>query len=159
MTDAFSLPSSTGRESVTWRIRGRGEGAVGTVLTCEVTLAGSYYDGVLASGEQAPDFCLALRGLKLWARDLERLVERIETWLVESSQAARPIALSCSMGGLFDQSLLFELGPRDDTLSGGRPVASFRYITGRMTGEMVFPTDPSCLRGFVEGIRESALGA
>ena len=59
----------------------------------------------------------------------------------------------CTMGRLFDQSLLFELGVRGDTLAGGQPVATFRYVVGRMRGEMNFPTEPSRLRELARGIR------
>jgi hypothetical protein len=155
----FALSSSTGSETVTWDVREREEGTCGTAITCDVTLAGSYFEGLFASGGREPDFRLVLRELRLSVRDLERLVDPIDAWLADVSPGRPPIALVCSMGGLFDQSLLLELGPRDDTLSGGRPVARLRYVVGRMTGEMIFPTDSSCLSCFVDGIRTSALRA
>jgi len=160
MATAWMLSSSTDRESVSWAVRSTEDGKDGRTLVCDVTFAGHYYDGVLDSGVVEPDFRLVLRGLALRAHDLERLVDRLEAWLAlpPSEQARAPVALACSMGGLFDQSLLFELGTRDDMLAGQRPVATFRYIVGRMTGAMSFPTDPDCLRGFVEGVK-SALGA
>jgi hypothetical protein len=45
------------------------------------------------------------------------------------------------------------LGRRDDTLSGGEPVATFRFVTGRLKGEMVFLTDRDRLQELNEGIR------
>jgi len=159
-TRGWVLSSSSGRESVSWRVRSIDRGKDGLVLVCDVTLAGFYYDGVLDSGAVEPDFRLVLHGLELRTRELERLVDRLEAWraLSLSELASAPITLECSMGDLFDQSLLFELGRKDDTLAGGRLVATFRYVVGRMTGEMSFPTDPGCLRGLADGIK-TALGA
>jgi len=153
-TWGWMLSSGCGRESASWVVRSIDRSKDGSTLVCDVTLAGIYYAAVLDSRAAEPDFRLALHGLKLWTRELERLVDSLEAWLaLPLPELARvPIALECSMGGLFDQSLRFELGARDDTLAGGKPVATLRYIVGRMTGQMWFPIDSGCLRGFADGI-------
>jgi hypothetical protein len=135
----FELRSITDRESVAWTVRERASDA----LVCDAGLSGTYYDRVLDPVGGEPDFLLVLRGLRLPLHELERLAGELE---------AGSIALACSMGRLFDQSLLFELGVRDDTLAAGRPLATFRYVVGRMRGEMVFPTDPSRLSSLARGI-------
>jgi hypothetical protein len=135
----FELRSITDRESVAWTVLERGR----DTLVCDASLAGAYYDRVLGPAAGEPDFLLVLRGLRLPVPELERLAGELE---------AGSIALACSMGRLFDQSLRFELGVRDDTLAAGRPVATFRYVVGRMRGEMVFPTDSTRLSSLARGI-------
>ena len=135
----FELRSITDRESVAWTVLERGSDA----LVCDANLSGTYYDRVLGPAAGEPDFGLVLRGVRLPLHELERLAGELE---------AGSVALACSMGRLFDQSLLFELGVRDDTLTAGRPVATFRYVVGRMRGEMVFLTDSSRLSSLARGI-------
>ncbi len=120
----WTLSSSTGRESVSWAVRSIDRDPDGPTLVCDVTLDGFYYDDVLDSGAAEPDFGLTLRSLALRTHELERLVDQLERGLALPPQELRSIALACSMGGLFDQSLRFELGTRDDTLAPDKPVAT-----------------------------------
>jgi len=101
------------------------------------------------------DYGLVLKGLAICVTELERLATFLDSWLRLSlaEQTQHAPSIECSVGGLFDQSLVMCLGERDDTLSGGKPVATFRYVTGRMKGELSFVTDQSCLRALSDGIR------
>lgn len=150
---SWTLASSTGREKATWVVR-QAEGAGGdAALRCHIILEGRFFGETLGSGSPAaspaasPDFRLEINGLAIRISTLQRLHDHLARWLdlpLSGMRAAR-LALDCDMGGLFDQDVRLILGDRADTLSSGRPVATVKYVVGRMSGEMVFVTDQSCL--------------
>ncbi len=151
----WQLSSSSGRETVRWDVREvrATEGA----LVCDVRLEGQYFGDGLGEASAAPDYGLLFRGLAIRVADLERLCSYLGEWLrlPIGEQARHPLSVVCDVGGLFDQSLTLSLGHRDDTLSGGHPTATFRYIAGRLTGELSFVVDPSCLQVLCDGIGEA----
>jgi hypothetical protein len=152
----WELPSNSGREVSRWTVTEvRGEAAEKT-YRCDVALEGRFYGDTLGSAvvDEIKDFSLVVRGLQLRHQELSRLVDRLRQWLSLPLAALkdRSLEFSCGMGGLFDQSLLLTLGQRDDTISGGRPVATLAYIVGRMNGELSYPVDPSCLEILADGI-------
>lgn len=123
---------------------------------CDIHLAGEYYGASLAeSRSEVRDYSLTLRGMAVGISELQRMCSTIESWLDLSlaEQARQRLGLECSVGGLFDQSVILKLGRRDDMISGGNPVATFMYLVGSMRGELVFVTDQSCLRELTTGIR------
>jgi len=155
----WELPASSGRERAVWKVvRRENDG-----FCCDVELRGRYFGELLEAAPQAAlprsDFVLELRGLQLLAVDLQRFADHLREWLqlplAELRQ--RSLAVSCGMGGLFDQHLQLELGPRDDTISAGRPVATLGYVVGRLRGELSYVVDPGCLEILERGIR-AALG-
>src|SRR5262249_25093557 len=147
-SSSWQLTSSSGREWVRWDLQEVHAREQRAALICDIHLEGQYF-GAALGGEATGvrDYHLLLGGLAIGRDELERLSLYLRQWLQLplAQQARRPPALTCNVGGLFDQSLTMTLGQRDDTLSGGRPVATFRYIVGRLTGELSFVTDQSCL--------------
>lgn len=157
---SWHLNSSSGRDSVSWDAVADLPRAQPEVVLCDIQLAGEYYGAALAdSASGLRDYSLTLRGMAVGMRELQRMCSTIESWLDLSlaEQARQRLGLDCSVGGLFDQSLVLSLGSRDDIISGGKPVATFKYLVGSMRGELVFVTDQSCLRELTTGIR-AALG-
>ena len=159
MITSWQLKSSSGRESVCWEIREFPAPRRTNALICDIHLAGQYF-GVTLGGHASElrDYTLALRGLAVGVAEIERLAAFLRSWLQLplGEQAQHPLSLECKVGGLFDQNVIMVLGDRADTLAGGKPVATFRYVTGRLRGELSFVTDQSCLQSLVEGI-EAAL--
>jgi hypothetical protein len=152
---SWQLSSNSGRESVSWEIREFPAVQRDHAFVCDIRLAGQYFGPTLGGdASKPPDYDLVLRGLAVGVAELERLATFLRTWLQLplAEQAAHPLALECKVGGLFDQNVIMVLGERDDILSGGKPVAAFRYVTGRLKGELSFVTDQSCLRGLSDGI-------
>lgn len=156
----WQLDSSSGDESVRWDVREERPGRDGKTLVCDVFLSGRYFGAELRSPTSGgPDFSLVLGGLEIGTVELDRLAAYIREWLQLQpiEQINHPPAFECSVGALHDQSLILSLGPRDDIASDGKPVATFRYIVGRLTGEFVFVTDQTCLRRLVEGIERKSV--
>ncbi|HEV8199730.1 MAG TPA: hypothetical protein VGS03_06890 [Candidatus Polarisedimenticolia bacterium] len=154
---SWQLASGTGREHMTWTARGIDDSGAETTLVCDVALAGRFFGAALEArpaGKQ-PDFHLDIRGLTVTVSTLERLHDHLTRWLSlpPFEQSRTPLGLDCDMGSLFDQHVRLLLGERADTLSGGRPVATVRYVVGRMTGEMWFATEADGLSTFSEQIR------
>jgi hypothetical protein len=154
---SWQLASATGREHITWSARGlEGSGAEDSIL-CDVALSGRYYGAALEArpATAPPDFHLGIRGLAVWVSTLERLHDHLTRWLSLSplEQKNTALGLDCDMGSLFDQHVRLLLGERADTLSGGQPVATVRYVVGRMTGELWFATEATGLSTFSEQIR------
>ena len=156
MSGSWALVSRSGRERVTWHVRAvEGTGA-DAVLTCDIALSGQFFGESLGSGrpEAPPDFSLEIRGLLLRLSTLQRLYDHLKRWLdlpLAEMRSTR-LRLDCDMGGLFDQDVRLLLGERADTLSSGHPVATVKYIVGRMSGELSFVTDPSCLASLCEEV-------
>ena len=155
----WSLVSNSGRERITWLptgIEGIGDEAA---LRCDIVLEGRFFGEALESGPPgAPaDFALTIRGLSVRVSTLERLFDLLKQWrdLPLSQMRTRRLELDCDMGGLFDQQVRLIVGDRSDTLSSGHPVATVRYVVGRMSGELSFVTDQSCLFGLQAGIGEA----
>jgi hypothetical protein len=155
---SWALFSNSGRESVRWDPHhGPGLRRANTIV-CDISLAGQYFGHTLGEDvTELRDYTVQLKGLAIGVEELERIASFLESWLrlPLAEQARSKLALDCAVGGLFDQSLMMSLGPRADVLSGGNPVATFRFVAGRLKGELTFVTDPSCLRRFCEGIRAS----
>lgn len=157
----WDLPSVSGREAARWIItgcHGQGEDAA---LTCDVRLEGRYFGDLLDASPrgETPDFALLLRGLDLRRRDLDRLAGHLAAWSVLPPAALGDdgAGFTCAMGALFDQRLILGVGRRDDTRSGGRPVATLTYGVGRMRGELSYVVDHHGLRHLATGIAR-ALG-
>jgi hypothetical protein len=156
MTGAsWTLVSNSGREKVTWfaRRRERGDDAV---LTCDILLEGQFFGDALGSGrpDPPPDFGLEIRGLAIRLSTLQRLHEHLQRWLelpLAEMRTSR-LELDCDMGGLFDQHVHLILGDRADILASGHPVATVKYLVGRMSGELSFLTDPSGLASLCEDL-------
>ena len=148
---SWHLNSSSGRESVRWQVSSHRPDA----FVCDILLSGQYFGATLGgSSTEPPDYSLVLKSLTIGVEELGRLAAFLSSWLALpiAEQARHPPAFECAVGGLFDQIILMELRERSDVLSGGKPVVSFRYITGRLKGELSFVTDQSCLRELSEGI-------
>jgi hypothetical protein len=156
---SWQLNSASGRESVCWEIREFPTQRRSNALICDIHLAGQYFGVTLGGNASEPrDYTLVLRGLAVGVAEIERLATFLRSWLQLpiAEQARHPLALECKVGGLFDQDVIIVLGDRADTLAGGKPVVTFRYVTGRLRGELSFVTDQNCLQGLFEGI-EAAL--
>lgn len=141
----WTLASASGREIARWIVTGERDDA----LACDVHLEGRYLGETLggASRESTPDFSLAMRGLEIPRRDLDRLVAHLDAWL-----ALPPVALAdpasglrCGMGALFGQRLDLEIGAREDVASAWRPVATIAYTVGRLRGEFTLIVDAAPL--------------
>jgi hypothetical protein len=154
---SWTLVSGTGREQVAWTARGRDDAGSGTAIPCDLTLAGRFYGAALEDRVPAPhpDFHLEIRGLAVPVPTLERLHDHLARWIDLSPIERRnaPLGLDCDMGSLFDQHVRLLLGERADTLSAGQPVATLRYVVGRLAGEMWFATDADALTRWSEEIR------
>lgn len=153
---SWQLSSHGGREQVTWHAR-RAEGTGDeAVLTCDIVLVGRFFGETLGSGppDASPDFSLEIRGLAVRIPTLQRLHDHLTRWLdlpLAEMRTAR-LEVDCDMGGLFDQDVRLILGDRQDTLSSGRPIATLKYLVGRMSGELSFVTDPTCLVSLRDGV-------
>ena len=148
---SWHLNSSSGRESVCWQVLSHGHGA----FVCDILLSGEYFGATLGGDPAGPrDYTLVLKNLSIGVEELGRLAAFLNSWLElpMAEQAQHPPTFECAVGGLFDQVVIMDLRERNDVLSGGKPVVTFRYITGRLTGELSFVTDQSCLRELSEGI-------
>jgi|KBSSwiStaDraftv2_1062776.scaffolds.fasta_scaffold615487_2 hypothetical protein len=154
---SWQLASSTGREAVTWVARSVDDSGPETALVCDVALAGRFYGAALEArpATAQPDFHLDIRGLAITVSTLERLHDHLTRWLSlpPLEQRKTALGLDCDLGSLFDQHVRLLLGERADTLSGGQPVATVRYVVGRMTGELWFAAEPDGLSSFSEQIR------
>jgi hypothetical protein len=152
----WELVSSSGRESARWTVVRENRAANEPVLFCDVALAGNYFGEPLSVDTVRPgrDFTLEMHGLAVPISTLIRLLTIMRTWLTLSLSELRSsnLALDCEMGGLFDQRVALVIGDRADTISSGHPVATMKYVVGRMKGELSFVTDQSCLASFCRGI-------
>jgi len=156
---SWQLVSGAGREKITWTARALdGSGSEDAIL-CDVTLEGRYFGAALEMrpASETPDVHLEIRKLAVTVSTLERLHDHLTRWLSLPSfeQRRTPLGVDCDMGSLFDQHVRLLLGERADTLSGGQPVATVRYVVGRMTGEMWFATEAEELSMFSEQIRSA----
>lgn len=155
---SWSLVSNSGRERVRWLARAIEKAGAEAALRCDIFLEGRYFGASLDSeaADDPADFRLEIRGLSVRITTLERLHDHLKRWLdLPLSELRRTrLDLDCDMGGLFDQQLRLIVGERPDVLSSGHPVATVKYIVGRMSGEMAFVTDQSCLSGLRMGIGE-----
>lgn len=156
---SWGLVSSSGRDRVTWLATAIEDGGDGPALRCDIALEGRFFGESLDSGsrEPGPDFRLDIRGLAIGISTLVRLHDHLKRWLdLPLAEMGRTrLELDCDMGSLFDQQVLLIVGQRADVLSSGHPVATVKYIVGRMSGEMSFVTDQSCLSGLRAGIGET----
>jgi hypothetical protein len=154
---SWRLASGTGREKVTWTARAFERSGSEDAITCDVTLAGRYFPASLDARDAGgtPDFHLELRGLAVTISTLERLHDHLTRWLAlsPSERSQTGLSVDCDLGSLFDQHIRLLLGERSDTLSAGQPVATLRYVVGRMTGEMWFATDADSLTDFSQQVR------
>lgn len=155
-TDFWELPSNSGREVSRWTVIETCGSGDERAYRCDIALEGQFYSEMFDSAAVGDlrDFGLVIHGLMLRHHELQRLVSHLREWLSlpPAELRDRSLDLTCGMGGLFDQSLRLALGQRDDTLSGGRPVATLVYLVGRMKGELSYPVDPSCLKIMADGI-------
>jgi predicted N-acetyltransferase YhbS len=173
---SFRLASESGRESIRWEVRERRETRLGPALRCDVSLAGAYFGEGLADttatapasgvpGESAddapmrpvpgaPDYLLVFRNFMVGLAEMTLLHAYLDEWLrlSASEQASHPLGIDCTLGSLFDQSLVLAIGRRADVLSGGLPVATLRFVAGRTEGEMSFVAGPAALREFSRGL-------
>jgi hypothetical protein len=156
---AWRLSSGGGREKATWVARSLDDSGPETAIVCDVTLSGRFFGASLDArgAEEHPDFDLEVRGLAVTVSTLERLHDHLTRWLSLPAleQRRTTLGLDCDMGSLFDQHVRLLLGERPDTLSAGQPVATLRYVMGRMAGEMWFATDADGLGRFSEEVRSA----
>jgi GNAT superfamily N-acetyltransferase len=152
----FRLASESGRESIRWEVRERRETRLGPALRCDVSLTGAYFGEGLADAPArpvpgAPDYLLVFA-------EMTRLQSHLDVWLSlpASEQAGHPLGIDCTLGSLFDQSLVLAIGPRADVLSGGLPVATLRFVAGRTEGEMSFVAGPAALQELSRGLAACA---
>jgi hypothetical protein len=156
MIRSWRLNSNSGRETVCWKVREGPRSNHANAFVCDIHLTGQYFGATLGGdSSELRDYSLVLKGLAIGVAELERLATFLHTWLQLplAEQGHHPPSFDCKVGGLFDQSLIMSLGERDDTISGGKPVVTFRYLTGCLKGELSFVTDQSCLLELSEGIR------
>ena len=158
---SWELPSNSGREVCRWTVVASEGAGAERVYRCDVVLEGAFHEAILG-GESggSTDYSLAIRGLQVGVRELDRLNQWVREWLSLSLRELyeRELELDCTMGSLFDQHLGLTLGRRDDTIhTVGQTVATLRYFVGRMRGELSYPVDPTCLRTLADGI-ERTLG-
>lgn len=163
---AFRLASGSGREAIRWEVRERSDTRQGPALRCDVSLTGCYFGEGLADASPgdlgapvrlvspAPDYLMVFRNFMVGIAEMSRLQTHLDTWLAlpPREQAAHPLGIDCTLGSLFDQSLVLAFGRRADVLSGGLPVATLRYVAGRTSGEMSFVAGPEPLRAFARSL-------
>jgi GNAT superfamily N-acetyltransferase len=155
----FRLASESGRESIRWEVRERRETRLGPALRCDVSLTGAYFGEGLADAPVrpvpgAPDYLLVFRNFMVGLAEMNRLQTHLDEWLrlSASEQASHPLGIDCTLGSLFDQSLVLAIGQRADVLSGGLPVATLRFVAGRTEGEMSFVAGPAALQELSRGL-------
>jgi N-acetylglutamate synthase-like GNAT family acetyltransferase len=150
----FRLASDSGRESIRWEIRERRDTRSVPALRCDVSLTGCYFGEGLGD-TPAPDYLMVFRNFMVGVAEMTRLHATLDAWLAlpPREQAAHPPGIDCTLGALFDQSLVLSLGRRADVLSGGLPVATLRYVAGRTEGNMSLVTGPAALAEFSRGLR------
>lgn len=159
----WELPSNSGREVGRWSVtalhRERGE----TTLCCDVELEGRFFGEAPAMGSphELQDYHLVIHGLYLRRSELSRLVRALRDWLDLPPERLRDHAFEWSggMGGSSDQHVRLTFGQREDVLSDGHPVATVEFAVGRLSGELSYPTDQSCLRLLVEGVEYALANA
>jgi len=161
---AFRLASESGRESIRWEIRERRDTRLGPALRCDVSLTGCYFGEGLADTPAddapvrpvpgAPDYLMVFRNFMVGLAEMTRLQAHLDTWLALSprEQASHPLGIDCTLGSLFDQSLVLAIGQRADVLSGGLPVATLRFVAGRTEGEISLVAGPTALRELSRGL-------
>jgi GNAT superfamily N-acetyltransferase len=153
---AFRLASESGRESIRWEVRERRETRLGPALRCDVSLTGCYFGEGLAEtpASKVPDYLMVFRNFMVGLAEMARLQAHLDEWLglSASEQAGHPLGIDCTLGSLFDQSLVLAIGQRKDVLSGGLPVATLRFVAGRTEGEMSFVAGPAALRELARGL-------
>jgi len=153
---SWEIVSSSGRERAAWLARPAAGPGSAEALTCDVVLTGRFFGASLDAAPPggSPDFTLAVRGLAVRIATLQRLHAQLRSWLdlPLAEQRRTRLALDCEMGGLFDQDVRLILGERADTLSAGHPVATVKFVIGRMSGEMSFVTDQTCLGSLCAGL-------
>ena len=164
VASGFHLASDSGREAIRWEVRERGTTRSGPALRCDVSLTGCYFGESLADAAgqggaarpvpAAPDYLMVFRNFMVGIAEMTRLRAHLDAWLALSprEQAGHPLGIDCTLGSLFDQSLVLAIGRRTDVLSGGLPVATLRYVAGRTTGEMSFVAGVPALREFARGL-------
>lgn len=143
----FELRSNLGDESFTLE-RACGLRAEEPRLVANLHLRGQHWDG---DHELPVD--LRSEGLQVELRGLERGLEFLERWLhlpLEELVRTR-------LEGVIDlgRQLKLEFGERPDVISDGHPVVTACFDLGRMTGEVWFVTDQSCVRLFCEAARST----
>jgi hypothetical protein len=153
---SWEVVSSSGRERAAWLARPVEDPGSAEALTCDVVLIGRFFGASLdaAPPGPSPDFGLEMRGLAVRIATLQRLHAHLRSWLdlPLAEQRRTRLAFDCEMGGLFDQDVRLILGERADTLSAGHPVATVKFVVGRMSGEMSFVTDQTCLAALCAGL-------
>ena len=119
----------------------------------ELVITGRFWDRERAlfpesTLELTDDFQVELRQVVVPAERMKELAGYLERWLSDFSE----FEIRLSEEG--EATVVVVVGVRADFISKPeRPVFTLRYTTSRMRAEWCFVTDPSCVSGFLEGVR------
>jgi hypothetical protein len=142
---AWTMPSNSGREAVTFILRGVGSDGG---LVCEVAIDSDFFAlGRSSLGPIVPHLRLRLCQAVVDMEGLRALLADLRQWEVDRTPVRRQI----SADGV--PPLMVELGPRDDVISSQeQPVFTVRYENTLTHIEHGFVVDQSCVAIAVESL-------
>jgi hypothetical protein len=150
---AWTMPSSSGREAVTFTVRG--VGSAGRLIVEVVIQADFFAVGREALGDVVPDHRLRLCQAVVDTEVLRALLADLRQWETDRTAVRRQISADQS-----SQSLAVELGVRDGVIcTPEQPVFTVRYEGSLTQIEHAFVVDQSCVAIASESLARIVEGA
>jgi hypothetical protein len=144
-----TLSSSRGAESLSVNFQRRNDCGPDPVAEALVMARLSNW----ASGEPRP-VGLDLGSIQLSLSEASRLLSDVRTWLELPLDrlAQTPLVAYCDLAFSPTESLKLSFGTRSDVISEDKPVLTFTFSIGSLSGEAHLVTDQSCLAQFAAGL-------
>ena len=156
-----NLPSNSGRNMTSWRLRDVVKIGRKQYLLVEVILTGKYWERVeytrrnLVSAGLVKDYSVVLPQVLLAEVELKKLYRELANWLKTpiSKLVETPLTVSRELAGLDSQTFSIEFGLRGDfIINVGHVACTISYQVNALSGECAYVVDQSCVQTFVDGL-------
>jgi hypothetical protein len=160
---SWKLPSNSGWNMTSWRLRDVIKINRKPHLLVEVILTGRYWERVKLSQRNtdsldfAKEYSVALPQVLMAEANLKRLYRELARWLKTPIKkfVDTPLALSEELGGVESQRFSIEFGVREDFIVNvGHAACTISYKANALSGECAYLVDQSCVQTFVDGLGE-----
>ena len=156
-----NLPSNSGWNMTSWRLRDVVKVGRKQYLLVEVILTGRYWERVeytrrnVVSAGLVKDYSVVLPQVLLAEAELKKLYRELANWLKTpiSKLIETPLTVGRELAGLDSQTFSIEFGLREDLIIDvGHTACTVSYQVKALSGKCAYVVDQSCVRTFVEGL-------
>lgn len=157
----WQLPSNDGRDVSSWIVRSVLVSKRRRYLNTEVVLTGRHLDRAKwTQGEYAlaKEYSINLAQVLLSVTELKELARALDRWLRTPIRdlASTHLELSADLGGVDGQQFSLAFAPGyGDAATADHPMCHIAYRGASVAGECSYMVDQSCIRLFVDGMKEA----